>query len=68
VLAQEPPPADDPLIVAWRDPKHPVHHRVIINPHSAFYSVEGLMDMRIKGAQAIRKAFMGQPVPNIVDW
>lgn len=68
VLAQEPPPADDPLIVAWRDPNHPVHHRVIINPHSAFYSVEGLMDMRIKGAQAIRKAFMGQPVPNIVDW
>ena len=23
VLEKEPPPADDPLLVAWRDPSHP---------------------------------------------
>ncbi len=67
VLAHEPPPLDDPLITAWRDPKHPVHHRVIVNPHSAFYSLEGLMDMRIKGSQAIRKALMDQPIANVVN-
>ena len=33
VLEHEPPPADHPLIVAWRDPNHAAHHRLIINPH-----------------------------------
>ncbi len=49
VLAHEPPPDDDPLVRAWRDPNHPAHHRVIITPHAAFYTEEGFMDMRTKG-------------------
>jgi len=67
VLADEPPPADDPLVGAWRDPKHPAYHRVIVNPHSAFYSEEGLLDMRTKGARAVRKALLGQPLLNVVN-
>jgi C-terminal binding protein len=67
VIATEPPRADDPLIKAWRDPKHPAHHRVIVNPHSAFYSEEGLLDMRIKGSQACRKALLGLPLLNVVN-
>lgn len=67
VLPVEPPTENDPFIRAWRDPRHPAHHRVIINPHSAFYSEEGLLDMRIKGAQACRKALLGQPLLNIVN-
>jgi D-3-phosphoglycerate dehydrogenase/C-terminal binding protein len=67
VLEQEPPSSDDPLIVAWRDPRHPAHHRLIINPHSAFYSEEGLMDMRTKGSDACRRALLGQPIPNVVN-
>jgi D-3-phosphoglycerate dehydrogenase/C-terminal binding protein len=67
VLASEPPAANDPLIAAWRDPKHPAHLRLIVNPHSAFYSEEGLMDMRIKGSQACKKALLGQPMLNIVN-
>jgi C-terminal binding protein len=67
VLPTEPPAADDPFIRAWRDPKHPAHHRVIVNPHAAFYSEEGLLDMRIKGAQACRKALLGIPLLNIVN-
>ena len=48
-----PPPApSNPLIRAWRDPKHPAHHRVIVNPHAAFYCEQGLMEMRVKGAQS----------------
>ena len=27
VLEHEPPPADHPLLAAWRDPQHPAHHR-----------------------------------------
>jgi C-terminal binding protein len=67
VLATEPPPADDPLIRAWRDPTHAAYHRLIVNPHSAFYSEEGLLDMRVKGAKAVRNALLGQPLLNVVN-
>jgi D-3-phosphoglycerate dehydrogenase/C-terminal binding protein len=67
VLPFEPPPEDHPLLVAWRDPNDPCHDRVILNPHSAFYSEEGLLDMRIKGAQACRRALLGEPLRNIVN-
>jgi D-3-phosphoglycerate dehydrogenase/C-terminal binding protein len=67
VLPFEPPPADHPLLTAWRDPADPCHDRVIVNPHSAFYSEEGLRDMRIKGAQACRRALLGEPLRNVVN-
>lgn len=67
VLEQEPPAADDPLITAWRDPTHPAHNRVLINPHSAFYCEEGLTEMRTKGAEACRRALCGKPIRNIVN-
>jgi len=67
VLDCEPPPPDHPLLAAWRDPSHPAHHRLIINPHSAFYSEEGLLDMRIKGATACRRALLGDPIDNVIN-
>ena len=67
VLEHEPPPEDNPLLAAWRDPLHPAHHRLIINPHAAFYSEEGLMDMRLKGAEACHRALCGEPIPNVVN-
>ena len=67
VLETEPPSPDHPLLQAWRDPAHPAHDRLILNPHSAFYSEEGLMDMRIKGSENCRRALLGQPVWNLVN-
>lgn len=67
VLPDEPPPADHPLLVAWRDPNDPCHDRVIVNPHAAFYSEEGLRDMRVKGATACRRALLGEPLRNVVN-
>ena len=67
VFAIEPPPADDPLIRAWRDSKHPAHHRVVINPHSAFYAEEGLLEMRTKGSKAVQNALLGKPLLNVVN-
>jgi C-terminal binding protein len=67
VLPEEPPPENHPLLVAWRDPADPCHDRVIINPHSAFYSEEGLLDMRVKGAQACRRALLGEQLRNVVN-
>ena len=67
VLPQEPPPEDHPLLVAWRDPTHPAHCRVILNAHNAFYSEQGLRDMRVKGAEAVKRLLLGQPLRNIVN-
>lgn len=67
VLEREPPPDDDPIVRAWRDPNHPAHHRLIITPHSAFYCVEGLEDMRRKAAEACRRALLGLPLRNVVN-
>lgn len=67
VLPQEPPAPDDPLLAAWRDPAHPAHHRLILNPHTAFYCQEGLMEMRLKGSQACRRALLGLPLRNVVN-
>ena len=67
VLPQEPPTPDDPLLVAWRDRDHPAFERLIVNPHAAFYSEEGLLDMRVKGTEACRRALLGQPLRNVVN-
>lgn len=67
VLPEEPPPADHPLLAAWRDPAHPCHDRLILTPHAAFYSEEGLLDMRTKGAQTCRRALLGEPLRNVVN-
>ena len=67
VLETEPPPEDHPLLQAWRDPAHPAHDRLILNPHAAFYCEEGLMDMRIKGSENIRRALLGEPLRNVVN-
>ena len=67
VLETEPPSPDHPLIKAWRDPNHPAHDRIIINPHAAFYSEEGLIDMRVKGSQNCRRVLLGQTPFNVVN-
>ncbi len=67
VLEQEPPAEDDPVLAAWRDPSHPAHDRLILNPHAAFYCEEGFVDMRVKAAESCRRALMGQPLRNIVN-
>lgn len=67
VLEQEPPRDDHPLLVAWRDPNHPAHHRLILNPHAAFYCEEGAMDIRTKASHACRRALLGLPLRNVVN-
>ena len=67
VLAEEPPSPTNTLLVAWRDPNHPAYERLLINPHSAFYCEEGLEDMRRKGAEACRRALLGERLRNIIN-
>ncbi|MEW4489002.1 C-terminal binding protein [Thalassoglobus sp. JC818] len=67
VLETEPPDENDPLMKAWRDPSHPAFDRIIINPHAAFYSEEGLDDMRIKGSQNCLRVLTGEKPRNVVN-
>jgi D-3-phosphoglycerate dehydrogenase/C-terminal binding protein len=67
VLGTEPPRGDERIMRAWRDPSHPAHDRLILNPHAAFYSEEGLTDMRTSGATACRRALTGEAVRNVVN-
>jgi D-3-phosphoglycerate dehydrogenase len=43
------------------------HPRVILTPHSAFYSVEGFAEMRTKGAREARRVVLGEAVRNPVN-
>ena len=67
VFEWEQPPEDDPVVRAWRDPHHPACHRLLITPHSAFYSEQSLIDLRTKAAENCRQALLGQPLRNIVS-
>jgi len=67
VLEKEPPAENDPLILAWRDPHHAAHHRLIINPHIAWYCEEGKREVRQKAALACRRALLGLPLRNVVN-
>lgn len=49
VLPQE-PPADDPLINAWRNSEPWLRGRFIINPHTSYYSAASSRELRINAA------------------
>jgi C-terminal binding protein len=67
VLEHEPPLQGDPLVAAWRDPQHPAHHRLILNPHLAWYCRDGQLEMRRKSADTCRRALLGMPLRNVVN-
>jgi len=50
VLPTEPPPAH-PLLAAWRAREPWIDGRLLITPHAAFFSAEGVADLRRKGAE-----------------
>jgi lactate dehydrogenase-like 2-hydroxyacid dehydrogenase len=51
VLTTEPPDPDHPLIAAWTSGEPWVDHRLVITPHSAFFTPESVYDMRYKGGE-----------------
>jgi len=67
VLEKEPPSDDSPVLQAWKDPNHPAHDRLLLNPHTAFYCEEGAEEFRTKGAREVRRALLGEPLRNRVN-
>jgi C-terminal binding protein len=43
------------------------HPRILLTPHTAYYSLEGAEEMRTKAAMEIRRALNGEPVLNPVN-
>ena len=66
VLPAEPARADEPLIQLWRDADES-NVNLILTPHTAFYSVEGLLEMRTKAAEEIVRALRGGKLINCVN-
>jgi phosphoglycerate dehydrogenase-like enzyme len=43
------------------------HPRVVLTPHSAFYSIEGFVELRRKAAEEVRRLLLGEPPHNLVN-
>ena len=43
------------------------HPRIILTPHTAFYSVEGFIELRRKAAEEVRRVLLGEAPRNRVD-
>ncbi|MDP6376096.1 MAG: C-terminal binding protein [Pseudomonadales bacterium] len=51
VLPEEPANPEHPLIESWAADEEWIDHRLLITPHSAFYTPESVYDMRFKGGE-----------------
>jgi len=54
------------LIKAWKDKKNPISGKILINPHSSFYSSRSIVEMRIKAAENIARSIKGLKLKNII--
>jgi len=67
VLPQEPPDASHPLIQSWREDRDLTRGRLIINPHSAFFSIESFIEMRRSAAINAKRILNDLRPINIVE-
>lgn len=63
VLPDE-PPLDSKLISSWRQSEDWINGRFIINPHTAYYSSQSIIEMRIKAAQNALRLYHNEPAHN----
>ncbi len=60
------PPAESPLLTAWRNREPWLDGRLIINPHTAFYSSAAYHEMRHKAAANALRILRGQEPFNVL--
>lgn len=49
------------------DPRLRQHPRVVLTPHSAFYSREGFVELRTKAAEEARRVLLGEAPRNLIN-
>ena len=64
------PPVNEPLIEAWRDGKTWMRNKLVLTPHSAFYTEESFVEMRMKAALEAKRVLEGKQPKNCInqDW
>jgi len=67
VLPEEPANPDHPLIKAWAADEEWINHRLLITPHSAFFTPESVYDMRYKGGEVAVVYLEGGRLQNCVN-
>ncbi len=67
VLPTEPADPDHPLIKAWAADEDWIDHRLLITPHSAFFTPESVYDMRFKGGEIAVTYLEGGRLQNCVN-
>ncbi len=65
VLAVEPPQPNG-LIDAWRSSEEWLSGRLIINPHTAYYSQAAYREIRVKAAKNALKIYNYEPCNNVI--
>ena len=65
VLPDE-PPVNCRLIDAWRMRDSELSHRIIINPHTSYYTQESYAEMRTKAAENAKRILDGEQPLNII--
>lgn len=66
VLPDE-PPLDSKLLSAWRKNEPWSNGRIIINPHTAYYSLESFQEMKQKAAENALRIVNGAPPLNVIN-
>ena len=67
VLPDEPPRLDAPLIAAWRRNEAWIKHRLVLTPHSAFFTPESVRDIRAFSARTAARYLRDGRLENCVN-
>ena len=67
VLPEEPANPEHPLIKAWAADEEWIDHRLLLTPHSAFFTPESVYDMRYKGGEVAVSYLSGGRLQNCVN-
>ena len=67
VLPDEPANLNAPLIAAWHRNEDWIRHRLVITPHSAFFTPESIRDIRAFSARTAARYLRGGRLENCVN-
>lgn len=67
VLPEEPANMNRPLVSAWHREEEWINDRLLMTPHSAFYTPQSLFDMRTKGITVAKKYLLSGRLENCVN-
>lgn len=65
VLTKEPPTNENQIVRLWQDRSADVN--LILTPHVAYYSMQAIHEIRVKGAEEVRRVLCGERPWNCIN-